>query len=86
MNWNTIEGNWKQVKGRLKKQWGRLTDDQLDVIAGKRDQLLGALQKTYGVAQEEAERQIQQWEKRFEQEFDEAANAWKYQQPRRVSR
>jgi uncharacterized protein YjbJ (UPF0337 family) len=39
MNWDRIEGNWKQAKGKVKEQWGKLTDDHLDVIAGKRDQL-----------------------------------------------
>ena len=41
MNWDRIEGNWKQFKGNVKQQWGKLTDDQLDVIAGKRDHLAG---------------------------------------------
>ena len=39
MNWDTIEGNWKQFKGKAQVQWGKLTDDDLDVIDGKRDQL-----------------------------------------------
>ena len=43
MNWDRIEGNWKQFKGKVKEQWGKLTDDQLDTIAGKRDQLNGKL-------------------------------------------
>jgi uncharacterized protein YjbJ (UPF0337 family) len=41
MDWNRIEGNWKQLKGKIKKQWSKLTDDDLDKIAGKRDQLEG---------------------------------------------
>lgn len=41
MNWDRIEGNWKQFKSNVKQQWGKLTDDQLDVIAGKRDRLAG---------------------------------------------
>ena len=45
MNWDQIEGNWKQVKGKFREQWGKLTDDDLDVVAGKRDQLLGKLQE-----------------------------------------
>mgnify|MGYP000686906343 CR=1 FL=1 len=45
MNWNRIEGNWKQFKGNVKMQWGKLTDDQLDVIAGKRDKLAGKIQE-----------------------------------------
>ena len=45
MNWDRIEGNWKQVKGKVKEQWGKLTDDDIDVIAGKRDQLVGKIQR-----------------------------------------
>lgn len=62
MNWNIVEGNWQQLKGKIKEQWGELTDDQLDVIAGKRDQLLGRIQEAYGVSQEEAERQVREFE------------------------
>ena len=39
MNWDQIEGNWKQIKGKVKEKWGKLTDDELDVLAGKREQL-----------------------------------------------
>ena len=65
MNWDRIEGNWKQFKGRAKQQWGKLTDDQLEVIAGKRDQLLGKIQEHYGLSKEEAERQIDTFEQRW---------------------
>jgi CsbD-like len=41
MDWNRVEGNWKQVKGKIKEKWGKLTDDDLNVINGKRDQLEG---------------------------------------------
>jgi len=58
MNWERIEGHWKQLAGRIKEQWGRLTDDDLDVIAGKRDQLVGRLQVRYGLSKEVAERQV----------------------------
>ena len=49
MNWDRIEGNWKQFKGNVKQQWGKLTDDQLDVIAGKRQNLSGKIQEAYGI-------------------------------------
>jgi uncharacterized protein YjbJ (UPF0337 family) len=58
MNWDRIEGNWKQLKGRAKVQWGKLTDDHLDVIAGKREQLVGRVQEQYGIGKDEAERQV----------------------------
>lgn len=57
MNWDRIEGKWKQSKGKFREKWGKLTDDDLDVIGGKRDQLVGRLQERYGIAKDEAEKQ-----------------------------
>lgn len=62
MSWNRIEGNWKQFKGKVKETWGDLTDDELDQIAGKRDILLGKIQEKYGIAQDEAEKKIKDFE------------------------
>lgn len=64
MNWDRIEGNWKELKGNVKEQWGKLTDDDLDVIAGKRDQLLGRIQERHGIARHEAEQQVSHFEQR----------------------
>jgi uncharacterized protein YjbJ (UPF0337 family) len=64
MNWDRIAGNWKQAKGKMKEQWGKLTDDDLDNIAGKRDQLVGKIQNAYGIGKDEAEKQIDEWEAR----------------------
>lgn len=64
MNEDRIEGNWKQFKGKVKEQWGKLTDDDLDVISGRRDQLAGKIQERHGVARDEAERQIKDFETR----------------------
>ncbi len=61
MNWDRIEGNWKQFTGRVKEQWGKLTDDDIDVIGGKRDQLVGKIQESYGIGKDEAERQVDNW-------------------------
>ncbi len=66
MNKDTIEGNWKELKGKVKTQWGKLTDDRLDVIDGKRDQLAGEIQQAYGVSREEAEKQVKEFEKASE--------------------
>lgn len=67
MNKDTIEGNWKELKGRAKQQWGKLTDDRLDEIAGKRDQLAGEIQQAYGVSRDEAEKQIDDFEEATKQ-------------------
>lgn len=64
MNWDIAEGNWKQFRGKVKAQWGKLTDDHLDVIAGKRIELTGKIQETYGISKDEAEKQIRQFEER----------------------
>jgi uncharacterized protein YjbJ (UPF0337 family) len=63
MNWDRIEGDWRQYKGSVLQKWGKLTDDQLDVIAGKRDRLGGKIQEAYGISKEEAEKQLTAWEK-----------------------
>lgn len=81
MNWDRIEGNWKQIKGTFKEQWGRLTDDQLDVIAGKRDQLVGALQESYGIAHDLAEGLVTDWEARNPHLFE--VEQYIEQKPRR---
>lgn len=62
MNWDIVEGNWKQFQGKVKAQWGKLTDDHLDVIAGKRVELAGKLQESYGISVDEAEKQIKNFE------------------------
>jgi uncharacterized protein YjbJ (UPF0337 family) len=62
MNWDQIAGNWKQVKGVVRERWGKLTDDDVDVIAGKRDILLGKIQEKHGIAKEEAEKELKAWE------------------------
>jgi uncharacterized protein YjbJ (UPF0337 family) len=64
MNHDRLGGRWKQVKGKLKEEWGKLTDDDLDVIAGRRDQLLGRIQQRHGLAKEEARRQVESFERR----------------------
>jgi uncharacterized protein YjbJ (UPF0337 family) len=71
MNWNQIEGNWKQFKGIAKQQWGKLTDDQLDVIAGKREQLSGKIQEAYGITKDETEKQLSDWQGR-QKEMDQS--------------
>ena len=63
MNWDTVSGNWKQARGKFKQQWGKLTDDDLTYIEGRRDQLAGRLQERYGIARDEAEKQIKAFEK-----------------------
>lgn len=61
MNWDQAKGQWNQLKGLVRKQWGKLTDADLDVIAGERERLVGKIQERYGIAKEEAERQIASW-------------------------
>ena len=63
MNKNIFEGNWDQVKGKVQKNWGKLTNDNIDVINGDRKILNGTIQEAYGVSQDEAEKQIREWEK-----------------------
>ncbi|WP_066570357.1 CsbD family protein [Snodgrassella sp. CFCC 13594] len=62
MNWEQISGQWQQLQGKAREQWGKLTDDDLHVIAGKRDQLLGKVKERYGYTKEQAEEAVREWE------------------------
>ena len=64
MNQDRIRGRWKQFKGKVKEQWGKLTDDDIDVINGKREELAGRLQARYGYQKEQAEKAIDEWMKK----------------------
>ena len=64
MNQDQAAGKWQQAKGKIKQQWGKLTDDDLTVLEGRRDQLAGKIQERYGIAKEEAERQIREFRDR----------------------
>ena len=69
MNWDRIEGSWKQVTGKAREEWGKLTESDLQVVAGRRDQLAGMIRERYGIAKDEAEQQLAAWEKK-------ATDAW----------
>ena len=68
MNWDELEGKWKQYRGQLREKWGKLTDDDLHVIAGKREQLIGRLQERYGLAKEVAAKQADEFVKAITEE------------------
>ena len=61
MNEDTFKGQWTQLKGKIREQWGKLTDDDLDQIQGRSEQLIGKLQTRYGIARDEAQRQVDTW-------------------------
>ena len=58
MNKDIIQGNWKQLKGQVQQQWAKLTDDDLDMVEGQRQELIGRVQERYGLAREQAERDV----------------------------
>lgn len=64
MNEDTMRGQWTQLKGKIREQWGKLTDDDLDQIQGRSEQLIGKLQTRYGIAREEAKHQVDTWMQR----------------------
>ncbi len=61
MNWDQIEGNWKQVKGKARAKWGDLTDDDVDSVNGRRDELVGKIQERYGMERAKAEKEVDDW-------------------------
>lgn len=70
MNEDIYKGNWNQFKGKVKEKWGKITDDDLTVISGKRDQLVGKIQERYGYQKERAEKELNEWEKEHLRAFE----------------
>lgn len=62
MNREQFHGQWNEIKGKVKEKWGKLTEDDLKMIDGKREQLIGMIQKKYGLAKEKAERELTNFE------------------------
>jgi len=58
MNRDIMEGNWTEFKGKVQQQWGKLTDDDLERIMGKKDELVGKVQERHGIAKDQAEREV----------------------------
>ena len=68
MNFEQLEGKWKQYKGQAKEKWGKMTDDDLDVIDGRRQQLVGKIQERYGLARDAAESQADEFVRSLKEE------------------
>ena len=76
MNWDRIESNWTQLKGQVREQWAKLTDDHIDAVGGNRDQLIRRIRETYGISQQETEKQVSAWERHQNQlKYTKAATA-----------
>jgi uncharacterized protein YjbJ (UPF0337 family) len=69
MNWNQIKAEWKDMRGKAHQHWGKLTDDELERIRGNREQLEAAIQKRYGMAKEEAQRQVDEWAQKLKKKI-----------------
>jgi uncharacterized protein YjbJ (UPF0337 family) len=63
MNWDQIKGKWHEIKGSIRAKWGELTDDEIEELDGNREKMVGKIQQKYGVAKEEAEKQVDEWTK-----------------------
>lgn len=85
MNWDQIEGKWKQYQGKIKEKWGKLTDDDLTRIGGRRDQLVGLIQERYGIAKDEASRQLDNYVKTLSVEQREEREAAPESEKQKVS-
>ena len=68
INQDILEGKWKQAKGKVKQQWGKLTDNQLDRISGRTEELVGLLQESYGYSVDRAQKEVDDFLRRFEKE------------------
>jgi len=78
-----MKGKWKQMKGSVKERWGKLTDDDLGVIDGQQEQLIGTIQERYGIAREAAQKQVDEWNAAVARESE--AEEKRYEERRKAS-
>lgn len=65
MNEDIIKGKWQEIKGSIQQRWGKITDDDITLINGSREKLAGTIQKNYGLARDEVDRQMKDWERDY---------------------
>jgi len=70
MNKDVLQGKWREMKEKIKEQWGKLTDDDLDRIEGKGEQLLGLLQQRYGYARDKAEEEYRRFTEKYSRQLE----------------
>lgn len=63
MNWPELQWDWKSLASLLKTYWTKVTDEDLERIDGRREELAACLRRRYGYREEEAERAICSFEK-----------------------
>jgi uncharacterized protein YjbJ (UPF0337 family) len=73
MNWDQIEGKWQQFAGSARERWGKLTNDDIQVLTGQKDQLVGKIQERYGITKAKAEEQAEQWSRALKEVLHERA-------------
>jgi uncharacterized protein YjbJ (UPF0337 family) len=66
INKDILMGKWKQLKGQVRQQWGKLTDDQVERVGGRYEELVGMIQERYGYTRDQAQQQVDDFLKRFE--------------------
>ena len=62
MDWERIAGNWKHYKQSVRSRWGRITEEELDLIGGRRAQLAAHIQELYGISKDAAQMQLESWQ------------------------
>jgi uncharacterized protein YjbJ (UPF0337 family) len=65
MQWNQLGSEWSKVQAQFRTRWAKLTDDDLKAIAGKKDELIARIQKTYGIEKSKAEKEAEDFVKKL---------------------
>lgn len=62
MDWEHVENNWDTFKSKVKQNWEKIGDQQLEMVAGKRDRLARVIQRAYDLGPQQAEKQLSDWQ------------------------
>ena len=74
LNENIVKGKWKEIKGDLQSAWGRLTDEELETAQGDMTKFTGAVQRKYGLGQEEVRTKLNEMFSKYGDKSEQAAD------------
>ena len=63
MNWSEMQASWDEMSVVLQANWPKLANDELKRINGNRDEIVLAIQRCYGIGQQQAETELCEFEK-----------------------
>ena len=58
MNWSEVRANWTPLREQVERRWSKLSALEITAIGGRRHELISILRMRYGIDQESAASEV----------------------------